>query len=337
MGNTTQIEWTATYHPDGTVTPGSTWNPWHGCTKVSPGCAHCYMYRDKARYGQDATQVVRSKTAFEAPLKWAEGRRIFTCSWSDWNHPTADPWRPAAWDIIRRTPQHTYLILTKRPERFPVTLPPDWGQGWPHVWIGASFENQHWFDVRAPLLYAVPAVVRFGSFEPLLGPINTWDRLHQRCERCHGTGCGGVRTGKYPSTTVFPPGACDTPCPACQGTGLHLLLHWAIVGGESGPDARPMHPEWAELIRDSCQEVGAAYFFKQWGEWAPVPAERECWHDFLDLTGKIGQCYQRADGTWRQDPRGPSPAIIERVGKHRAGRLLDGREWNEMPEVLVHA
>ena len=103
MAKTTGIEWAT-----------ATWNPWHGCTKVSPGCAHCYMYRDKTRYGQNPAAVTRSKTTFFDPLKWKEPQaRIFTCSWSDFFIEEADAWRPEAWNIIQNTPQHSYLILTK--------------------------------------------------------------------------------------------------------------------------------------------------------------------------------------------------------------------------------
>ena len=101
----TKIQWTE-----------ATWNPWHGCQKVSPGCKFCYMYRDKERYGQDATTVLRSKTKFKEPLKWKEPKVIFTCSWSDWFIEEADQWRDEAWETIRKTPQHTYQILTKSPK-----------------------------------------------------------------------------------------------------------------------------------------------------------------------------------------------------------------------------
>src|SRR3990167_11527130 len=107
MSDKTHINWTE-----------ATWNPWHGCIKVSPGCKNCYMYREKNRYGQDPAVVVRSKPAtFNAPLKWKEPARVFTCSWSDFFIKQADPWRDEAWDIIYQTPHLTYLILTKRPER----------------------------------------------------------------------------------------------------------------------------------------------------------------------------------------------------------------------------
>lgn len=295
MGNTTAIEWT-----------NASWNPWHGCTKVSPGCAHCYMYRDKAHYGQDPTAVVRSKTTFTAPLKWREPRRVFTCSWSDFFHATADPWRDDAWDVIRRTPHLTYQILTKRPERIADHLPADWGAGWEHVWLGTSVENQHWADVRVPLLLSVPAVVRFLSCEPLLGPVRlAYDWLSRRCGGCFGDG---------------------EMCPVGCNDGMVEAVDWVIVGGESGPGARPMHPAWVSGLRDQCNDAGVAFFFKQWGEWVPEGASPYFRpEDALTLN---------LDGTTTPAAHGPYPAghrTLHHVGKVRAGRLLDGRTWNEFP------
>lgn len=160
MSATTAIEWT-----------NATWNPWRGCTKVSPGCDHCYMFREQHRYGNDPSVVVRSKSTFDAPRRWAAGRRIFTCSWSDWFHPAADAWRAEAWEIIRATPQHTYQILTKRPNRIARHLPDDWGAGYPNVWLGVSVEHQDRI-FRLERLATIPAVVRFVSAEPLLGPVD---------------------------------------------------------------------------------------------------------------------------------------------------------------------
>ncbi|MDP1891488.1 MAG: DUF5131 family protein, partial [Gemmatimonadaceae bacterium] len=149
MGKETGIAWTQ-----------HTWNPWQGCTKVSPGCAHCYMFRDKKRYGNDPEVVIRSKPAtFNKPLSWREPARVFTCSWSDWFHEAADGWRDEAWDIVRRTPHLTYQILTKRPERILAHLPwGAYGDPWPNVWLGVSLENQRWVE-RADLLATIPAAV----------------------------------------------------------------------------------------------------------------------------------------------------------------------------------
>lgn len=141
------------------------WNPWQGCIKVSPGCKFCYMYRDKARYKHDPARVVRSKTTFDAPLRWQAPQLVFSCSWSDFFIEEADAWRGEAWDVIRRTPQHTYLLLTKRPERIRDYLPHGWP--WAHVWLGVSVEtpDYHW---RADVLRTTPAAHRFLSCEPLL-------------------------------------------------------------------------------------------------------------------------------------------------------------------------
>jgi protein gp37 len=164
MGRSTTIAWS-----------DCTWNPWQGCRHVSPGCDHCYMFRDKTRYGQNPTQIQRSKTTFTAPLKWHEPQRIFTCSWSDFFIQDADAWRPDAWEIIRRTPQHTYMILTKRPQLIRARLPQDWGPGYPNVWLGVSVENPRMQAHRIPVLQQTPAVRRFLSIEPLLEPLDPLD------------------------------------------------------------------------------------------------------------------------------------------------------------------
>ena len=134
MGASTAIEWTQ-----------STWNPWRGCAKVSPGCASCYMYRDQLRYGRDPQEVVRTKpSTFDAPLRWRNSAEasssplVFTCSWSDWFHPSADPWRDDAWSIVKQCPTLTFQILTKRPELIRERLPADWGpDGYSNVWLAS--------------------------------------------------------------------------------------------------------------------------------------------------------------------------------------------------------
>ena len=162
MGERTEIAWT-----------DHTWNPWQGCHKVSEACANCYMYRDKKRYGQDASTVVRSRPGtFKAPLKWREPARVFTCSWSDFFIEEADEWRDDAWEIIRQTPHLTYQILTKRIERADECLPADWPL--PNVWLGTSIESDR-YSFRADHLRRTPAAVRFISAEPLLGPLPSLD------------------------------------------------------------------------------------------------------------------------------------------------------------------
>jgi protein gp37 len=161
MGKTTAIAWT-----------DSTWNPWRGCLKVSPGCKNCYMYREQTRYGNDPKVVVRaSKNTFNNPLTWKIPRKVFTCSWSDWFIDQADEWRDEAWDIIRHTQHLTYQILTKRPENIVSHLPFDWGDGWPNVWLGVSVESQD-YEYRVDELFHTPAAVYFVSYEPALGPLD---------------------------------------------------------------------------------------------------------------------------------------------------------------------
>jgi protein gp37 len=212
---TSAIEWT-----------DATWNPWMGCERVSPGCAHCYMYREQRQYGHDPEALRRSKTKFSEPLRWTDARFVFTCSWSDWFHPAADQWRDEAWDVVRQTPHLTYQILTKRPELIADRLPPDWDNGWENVWIGVSIENSR-FTWRADALRDIPAAVRFVSAEPLLD-------------------------------SLFNTGTRRAP--------LDLdAIDWLIVGGESGPGSRPLNLAWAFELADACDEASTAFFMKQLG------------------------------------------------------------------------
>jgi len=212
MAESTIIAWT-----------DHTLNFWMGCAKVSPGCAHCYAETAMTRYGRDFQTVTRTQTWGDAD-KWERAAagahrpaRVFTCSWSDFFHPAADPWRAEAWAVIQRCPNLLWQILTKRPERVLDHLPGDWGGGYPNVWLGVSVENDRHVG-RADLLRAVPAHVRFVSAEPLLGPL--------------------------PSLSL-------------------LGIHWLIVGGESGPDYRPMDLAWARDLRHLASDHGTAFFFKQ--------------------------------------------------------------------------
>ena len=210
------------------------WNPWIGCRKVSLGCKNCFMFRDQKRYGNDPTEIRRSKTTFDYPLslmvhKETKGTLIFVCSWSDFFLEEADEWRDEAWDIIRRTPHLTYQILTKRPENILSRLPDDWGDGWENVWLGVSIEN-HKQSKRGWRLTDIPSRVRFISIEPLLD----W---------------------------VF-----------INGLLSFQDFHWVIVGGESGSNCRPMKLEWARLIQDACKQHGIAFFMKQ--DSGPKPGMR---------------------------------------------------------------
>lgn len=200
-----------------------TWNPWRGCTKISPGCKHCYMFTAQERYGRDPKEVVRTKT-WGDPAKWqreaaTEDRldMVFTCSWSDWFHKDADDWRDDAWQLVKRCPNLQFQILTKRSERIADHLPADWGEGYPNVWLGVSIESDE-YTWRADHLRDIPAAVRFISAEPLLSPL-----------------------------------------PSLNLAGID----WLIVGGESGPGWRPMEHDWARQLRNMCAISGTAFFFKQ--------------------------------------------------------------------------
>jgi protein gp37 len=219
------------------------------------------MFRDKVRYGQNPEVVVRSRPAtFNAPLKWRDPARVFTCSWSDWFHPAADPWRDEAWDVIRRTPHLTYQILTKRANRIAGHLPEDWGAaGYPNVWLGVSVEHQATaFRLDQPA--AVPAAVRFVSYEPALGPLDLAPYLQgEGCFWCYGEGV-------LPGT--------QRPCRACPPK-----VGWVIVGGESGgKEARPFDLAWAREAVRQCRAARAAPFVKQLGSvWARAHGARD-WH-----------------------------------------------------------
>lgn len=212
MGQRTIISWTE-----------HTWNPWRGCTKISPGCKNCYMFTAQERFGRDPRDVVRTKT-WNDPLKWqrraeqlGEVQFVFTCSWSDWFHEAADAWRDDAWDIVRRCPSLVFQILTKRPDTIAPRLPDDWGEGFENVWLGTSIESNE-YVWRADALRQVPSSIRFISAEPLLSPLSDLDLAD---------------------------------------------IDWLIVGGESGAGYRPMDHDWARDLRDRANTSGVAFFFKQ--------------------------------------------------------------------------
>lgn len=162
MGKNSAIEWTDATH-----------NFWFGCTKVSAGCHNCYAERDMKRYGRNFNVLTRAK-GFDKPLQWKEPLKIFINSWSDFFHEDVPlQWLDDAWEIIRQSPQHTFMLLTKRSTAIRHSLPDDWGDGWPNVWLGVSVENEDniW---RIVALEEVPAKIKFVSAEPLLGPLDVY-------------------------------------------------------------------------------------------------------------------------------------------------------------------
>lgn len=229
MATDSKIQWT-----DHTV------NFWTGCKKVSPGCKFCYMFRDQERYGKEPTDVLQvAQKTINKVLKAAKpGDKIFTCSWSDFFIEEADQWRDWAWQIIRENPHLNWQILTKRPERIMDNLPPDWGQGWDHVWLGVSAENQDLYQLRMLILSMIPAKIRFVSIEPILGPINLHPWISLTREHRSGN-----------------PGS---------------AIDWVIVGGESGNDNgkwkyRAADLDWFNDIVKQLQFYKVPVFVKQMG------------------------------------------------------------------------
>jgi protein gp37 len=228
MADGSAIEWTE-----------ATWNPVAGCTKVSPGCAHCYAETFAERWRgvpghpyEHGFDLRLWPHRLEQPLRWRRPRLIFVNSMSDVFHEDIpEPFLRQIFDVMVATPRHTFQVLTKRPERMvelAARLP--WA---PNIWMGVTIENRR-FVHRAALLRLVPAAVRFISAEPLLGPLR-------------------YEAGRHSWE--------DLAGPQLELDGID----WLIVGGESGPRHRPIHPRWITDLRDACQATRTVFFFKQWG------------------------------------------------------------------------
>lgn len=184
--NKSTISWTS-----------STWNPWMGCQKISTGCKFCYMHRIIEKNGDDPNKVKKTSKSFYNPLEWKSGRKIFTCSMSDFFIEEADQWRGQAWKIIKSTPQHTYLILTKRSERIKENLPEDWSkENYPNVWLGVTVENQDNAN-RILDLENIDCSIKWVSFEPLLGEVYLTDRELSIIDWAVIGGESGNQTGEY--------------------------------------------------------------------------------------------------------------------------------------------
>jgi protein gp37 len=294
VGENSAIQWT-----------DHTFNPWIGCTRVSPGCVNCYAESFARRYGMaewgpQAQRVRTSAANWRKPLAWnrkaeQEGRRykVLCASLADVfekNDQLVD-WRTDLWRLIDSTPWLDWLLPTKRPENIPDMAPVLWFDAgrWPaNLWIGTSVETQEQADKRIPALLDIPAPVRFLSCEPLLGPLDLFLYL----------------------VTHF---AADDPRHEPWRNGVE----WVIAGGESGPQARPMHENWVRSLRDQCQAAGVPFFFKQWGQWLPADQRPDDWYNGGTITLAADK---QTEG-----------CFIRVASKHAAGRRLDGREWNEMP------
>ena len=283
MSKDSRIEWT--HH---------TFNPWWGCTKVSPGCTHCYAETWARRlgkdvWGKDAPRRELSNVYWRQPLAWnAEAARtgtrarVFCASMADVfeDRRDLDERRARLWRLINETPYLDWLLLTKRPHNIRRLVP--WTDHWPeNVWLGATAENQRWLDRRMPHLISLNAQILFLSCEPLLGYLD----LSRWIE--------GARRGQY------------------------RCIDWVIGGGESGHHARPMHPEWLTSLRDQCIAAGIKFHFKQWGNWRPFPHK--------DASGYVTRMLFLTNG---------NPITIANMGKKAAGRRLQGRTWNELPRSV---
>ncbi len=362
MSDKTAIEWT-----------DATWNPITGCSVVSAGCKHCYAMRLAGRRlrnhpsrkgltietksGPVWTGEVRFNPQWlEQPLAWTKPRRVFVCAHSDLFHPSVpDDWIDQVFAVMALAPQHTFQVLTKRPERAlryfqaiesEVAVTPE-NEGLrsaliegnaqaiyarrnagedPSEWLavhlplanvqlGVSVEDQFAADERIEQLLQCDVSTHFLSIEPLLGPIT----LRREW-------LDGVRKGE-----AFRDGFGNEYHHAVSGH----RLRWAIVGGESGDGARPMHPAWVRSLRDQCTAAGVAFFFKQWGEWRAPQASAignlvEEMHAPLAVVTPHGTTIYGPDLA-EIVGRPPDCVVVAHLGKRTAGRILDGRTWDEMP------
>lgn len=342
MAEHSKIEWT-----------DATWNPITGCSLVSEGCRHCYAARlaaTRLKNHPSRAGLARLNRAGEAkftgevrfnedwiaqPLRWQRARRIFVCAHGDLFHEAVpNEWIDRVFAVMALASRHTFQVLTKRPERAteylsgdgladriqrwtrlhvvqnsPTGGPVEWpifeaDLPLPNVWLGTSVEDQATANARIPHLLAAPAALHFLSAEPLLGRVVI-----------PGAYLGLGDNGSWPHP--------ENP---------HARIGWIIVGGESGPGARPMDPAWARSLREQCRQAGVPFHFKQWGAW--VPAEVYSIGDSLGHTRshtESGEPFPGKPSTWwAGDARGGEISIL--VGKARAGRLLDGRTWDGMPE-----
>lgn len=354
----------------------STFNPWIGCSKISPACDNCYAEREwqdrrhVVNWGPGAPRKRTSTKNWNLPYKWnaarytecggcgwrgeqAEAgrivnssssteywcpscgvhtvkparRRVFCASLGDvFDNEVSDEWRSYLFERIRRTPNLDWLLLTKRignVERMMLRAG-DYFEMPRNVWLGISVCNQAEADRDIPKLLAVPAAVRFLSIEPMLGPIDL--------SRIPLSGSGLDEADPIITANAL-----------MRKEGSPRLPHidWVICGGESGKNARPMHPVWVRSLRDQCGEAGTPFLFKQWGEWVP---RSDCYHTFAD--GQSCADLDPGAAKWpciRLTERGLNgrdlanavgageEAYMQRVGVKMAGRLLDSREHNEFP------
>ncbi|MEO0955657.1 MAG: phage Gp37/Gp68 family protein [Pseudomonadota bacterium] len=338
MAESSNIEWT-----------DATFNPWVGCTKISPACDNCYAEDWAKRFGDvewgNAPRRRTSEKNWNNPRRWnrqadeweaehGRPRFVFCASLADVFDNQVDPtWREDLWKLIKECDRLVWLLLTKRPQNIAKMLPPDWGEGYANVWLGTTVENQEIADRNIPHLMAAPAAKRFLSIEPIVGPIDLSVAWHMESAiegDCWGD-CGWCDAG-YPPLYNCMRGN--------QSEAEYLKgrsgIDWVITGGESGKNARPAHPDWYRQLRDQCLEAGIPFHFKQWGEWGltgthPVSGDdgELAEHTIVSSTDRneIGKTvFWAGRGDEQRSER------LSRVGKKDAGRLLDGLTWDGRPK-----
>lgn len=347
-------------------------NPVTGCSKISPGCQHCYAERMARRLAGRAGYpagnpfaVTWHEDRIYEPVSWRTPQRVFLGSMTDLFHPDVqEVWIHDILDMVIHYPQHTFMVLTKRPLRMVDIMADFYRGGWvrgterpmvdhhepiPNLWLGVTAENQEMADRRIPLLLQVPAAVRFVSVEPCLGPVDL-GMSTATCSCCERWPSRWIRLprpvhGDWPvdHATQADPGIYRAESNQHGALSVHtsagLLgikpaemeilpkLDWVIAGGESGPGARPLHPDWARSIRDQCAAAGVPLFFKQWGEWFPTSQQ---------VTGQrlTGDVRVMSNGGQVDDislDSGLTVSHIIRCGKNAAGHLLDGQEHRAFP------
>lgn len=358
----TKIEWTE-----------ATWNPIVGCQITSPGCTNCYAMRMAHRLASNpstphyhgTTKTVNGNPVWTgkmalapesvlfAPLKRKKPTTYFVNSMSDlFAENVPDDWIDRVFAVMALCPQHRFQVLTKRADRMWSYMQPrpsargtsvqdrlwyihhamksftpgytQFVRFWPlpNVWLGVSVEDQRRAEERIPDLLDTPAAVRFISAEPLLGPV---DLTQITIAASHGDPALHLdalagRVGLFGDLNDA------SSSERSDGPSDCARLNWIICGGESGPGARLMHPDWARSLRDQCVEAKVPFFFKQYGDWAVVETlpsqdyDLTAWPD-----GSIGDGNANDNGGFGQ--------TLRRVGKKSAGRLLDGRRWDQMPET----
>lgn len=359
MAENTKIEWA-----------DHTFNPWIGCTKVGPGCDNCYAEADfdkrrhVVQWGAGNPRKRTTVANWRNPIKWnAEAARlgvryrVFCASLADvFDNEVPDSWRADLFALIGATPHIDWLLVTKRignvsrmvheAAKTTLCLNRPHSSSLPNnVWLGATITNQEEADRDIPKLLATPAAVRFLSMEPLLGPVEL--NGHDYAVAAGLTEGIDWLTGKTSqSSSIFGGDAMpwlDRDIYDFPENADEPRINWVIVGGESGPNARPMHPEWARSIRDQCETAGVPFLFKQWGEWAPRSgALTGGGTDFSELdpsctrwpqVTRLGENGLDTRVCENCTPDAGQDVYMQRVGKKLAGRVLDATTHDGFPNT----